>query len=45
MPTVSDDCTDRTAGDNAGTGCGGLEQDNACAELTYNLVGNGCSLK
>ena len=32
--------TDGTASDNAGTRCGGLEQDFACAKLTDNFMGN-----
>ena len=39
------DCTDSAAGDNAGTGCCGLEQDAACAESADDLVRNGRALE
>ena len=38
-------CTNCAAGDNAGTGCCGLEQNTTCTELTDDLVRNGGTLQ
>ena len=40
IPDNLDDCTNRAASDNAGTGCSGLHKNFACAELTNDLVGD-----
>jgi hypothetical protein len=39
------DCTDSAAGDNTGTGCGGLEQNSCCAECAGCFVGDGSALE